>query len=138
MLFSAQKTAFSMYSHLNLTKRLTYTLMELPKKGLESIPPYRLCKLYHFNYDTSKTWLLEFYQWNIVSQELERRFFSRFNRSKDSKERLKEAQRWERFINQQLENGAVYNGSRAKVGGKLGIKFGQSEQKESNVSDSSG
>lgn len=83
--------------------------MELPKKGSESIPPYRLCKLYHFNHDTTKTWLLEFYQWNIVTQQVERRFFSRFNKSKDSKERLKEAQRWERFINQQLENGAVYN-----------------------------
>ncbi|GAB4043148.1 tyrosine-type recombinase/integrase [Spirosoma litoris] len=84
--------------------------MEMPQNGSQSIPPFRLCKLYHFNYDTSKTWLLEFYQWNIKTQQLDRRFFSRhFNKSKNAKDRLKEAQKWERFINQQLENGAVYN-----------------------------
>ncbi|WP_232541200.1 tyrosine-type recombinase/integrase [Spirosoma endbachense] len=84
--------------------------MELSKNSSQSIPPFRLCKLYHFNHDTSKTWLLEFYQWNVKTQQCERRFFSRyFNKLKNLSERLKEAQKWERFINQQLENGAVYN-----------------------------
>lgn len=84
--------------------------MELPKNNSQSIPPFRLCKLYHFDYDTSKTWLLEFYQWNVKTQQCERRFFSRhFNKLKKKDDRLKEAQKWERFINQQLENGAVYN-----------------------------
>ncbi len=83
--------------------------MELPKNNSQSIFPFRPCKLYHFDYDTSKKWLLVFYQWNIKTQLLERRYFSKFNKLKDAKARLIEAQKWERFINQQLENGAVYN-----------------------------
>ncbi|WP_425290932.1 tyrosine-type recombinase/integrase [Spirosoma linguale] len=83
--------------------------MQPAKKGQNQPPPYRNCKLYHYDYDTSKTWLLEFYQWNIVTQRKERRFFSKFNHIKDAKKRLAEAQKWERFINQQLEQGSVYN-----------------------------
>ena len=98
-----------MYSLLNLTTRLTVSTMQAPENGKNQNPPYRLCKLYHYEYDPAKTWLLEFYQWNVVTQKKERRFFSKFNQVKDSKKRLAEAQKWERFINQQLENGAVYN-----------------------------
>ena len=98
-----------MYSYLNLTNRLTTVTMQPAQNGKKDAPPYRLCKLYHYDYDPAKTWLLEFYQWNIVTQKKERRFFSRFNHIKDPKKRLIEAQKWERFINQQLEQGAVYN-----------------------------
>ena len=98
-----------MYSLLNLTNRLTVSTMQAPEKGKNENPPYRLCKLYHYDYDPAKTWLLEFYQWNVVTQKKERRFFSKFNQIRDPNKRLAEAQKWERFINQQLENGSVYN-----------------------------
>ncbi|WP_293681382.1 MULTISPECIES: site-specific integrase [unclassified Spirosoma] len=89
--------------------------MQAPEKGEKHSPPYRLCKLYHYDYNPGKTWLLEFYQWNVVAQRKERRFFSKFNNIKDPKKRLIEAEKWERFINQQLENGAVYNPSIKKA-----------------------
>ena len=85
--------------------------MQAPEKGKNHNPPYRLCKLYSYDNDPAKTWLLEFYQWNVVTQKKERRFFSKFNQIKNPKQRLAEAQKWERFINHQLENGAVYNPS---------------------------
>ncbi|CCH52344.1 integrase family protein [Fibrisoma limi BUZ 3] len=98
-----------MYSHLNLTNRLTITLMQLPENGTLGVPPFRHCKLYSYELDPAKTWLIEFYQWNVKTQKKERRFFSRFNQIREPAARLKEAQRWIKFINQQLENGAVYN-----------------------------
>jgi integrase len=70
---------------------------------------YRLSKLYDYNGDTSKTWLIEFYQFNIKTGQKERRFFSKFNTSKDLKTRRREAQKWINFIDQQLKAGAVYN-----------------------------
>jgi hypothetical protein len=53
--------------------------------------------------------LIEFYQWNVQTQKKQRRFFSRFNSVESPKKRLEEAKRWIAFIDQQLEQGAVYN-----------------------------
>ncbi len=104
-----------MYTHLSLTNRLTLTGIQAPEKGRNEVPPFRKCKLYHFEYDTSKTWLIEFYQWNVKTQKKQRRFFSRFNTIADVKGRLKEANRWIAFIDQQLEQGAVFNPDAATV-----------------------
>ncbi len=71
--------------------------------------PYRRCKLYDFKGNTAKTWLIEFYQWNTETERKERRFFSKFNHIKDAPKRRTEAEKWIRFIDQQLENGATYN-----------------------------
>lgn len=75
---------------------------------MENKPNYRLCKLYTFGNDTSKTWTLVFYQINGITGKLQRRFFAGFNTSKDPRKRLIEAKKWESFINTQLQNGLVY------------------------------
>ncbi|PRY37139.1 hypothetical protein CLV58_111178 [Spirosoma oryzae] len=98
-----------MYTHLNLTNRLTTCGFTPPENHKLEVPPYRKCKLYDYNQDTSKTWSIEFYQWNIQTQRKQRRFFSKFNSIQNPKKRLDEAKRWIAFIDQQLEQGAVYN-----------------------------
>jgi len=82
--------------------------MKPPKNTVSDAPPFRKCKLFHYDYNPEKTWLIEFYQWNTKTQSKHRRFFSRFNSIRDPKQRLKEANRWIAFIDQQLEQGAVF------------------------------
>ncbi len=98
-----------MYTHLNLTNRLTTCGFTPAVNHKNDVPPFRKSKLYHYDYDPTKTWLIEFYQWNVKTQKKQRRFFSRFNTIENPKKRLIEANKWVAFIDQQLEQGAVYN-----------------------------
>ncbi|MBO0934610.1 tyrosine-type recombinase/integrase [Fibrella aquatilis] len=80
------------------------------QKGANSEPiPYKPCRLYHFDYSTRKPWRLVYSQWNVKTGQLHRRHFTGFNNIPDVKLRLKEARHWERFINEQLVSGKVYN-----------------------------
>jgi integrase len=71
--------------------------------------PYKTCKLYHYDYNPRKQWRLVFSQWNIKTGKLHRRHFTLFNNIPDPKKRLAEARKWEKFINEQLVQGKVYD-----------------------------
>ena len=97
-----------MFALIAETERITILGMNDPKSPNDPIP-YKLARLYHYDYNPRRKWLIVYSQWSIRTGKLHRRVFKTFNNIPDPKNRLIEARKWQEYINKQLLAGRVYD-----------------------------
>ena len=77
----------------------------VPKTNPNTIYPYKLARLVHYDYSTTKKWYIDYSAYNINTGKLQRKRISEFNNIANLEEKIRYVTQYVTLINEQLIKG---------------------------------